>query len=333
MSKGSQPPQEDGTQRCGRRIISDVDVVAPSDFSVVIQGETGSGKELVARAIHENSPRSKEPFVPIDCGSIPEALFESELFGHEKGAFTGAVVPKVGRLEAARGGTISLDEISNMPMGSQAKLLRVLQEKKVLRLGATKPIPIDVRIVAASNKDLLGATVTAEFRLDLFFRLNEFAVAIPPLRKRKEDIPYLAKTFLDSTNHELNKNVNGFSKGAIESLLRYHWPGNVREMRSVIRRAVLIAEQIITEKHLDITEMEAPAPVRAPIVRETPQGDVPLKELVHQGSQAIEQKALTTVLGFTGWNKAKAARILCIDYKTLYRKVKTARNPRKRRRT
>ena len=234
------------------RIISDVDVVAPSDFSVIIQGETGSGKELVARAIHENSPRSKEPFVPIDCGSIPETLFESELFGHEKGAFTGAVVPKLGRLEAARGGTIFLDEISNMPIGSQAKLLRVLQEKKVLRLGATKPIPVDVRIVAASNRDLLEATETAEFRLDLFFRLNEFAIAIPPLRERKEDIPYLAKAFLDTTNQELNKNVSGFSKGAIESLLNYGWPGNVRQLRSVIRRAVLMADQTISRKHFDI---------------------------------------------------------------------------------
>ena len=223
------------------RIISDVDVVAQSDFSVIIQGETGSGKELVARAIHENSPRAKGPFVPIDCGSIPETLFESELFGHEKGAFTGAVAPKPGRFEVARGGTIFLDEISNMPIGSQAKLLRILQEKKVLRLGATKPIPVDVRIVAASNRDLLEATETAEFRLDLFFRLNEFAIAIPPLRERKEDIPYLAKAFLDTTNQELNKNVSGFSKGAIESLLNYGWPGNVRQLRSVIRRAVLMA--------------------------------------------------------------------------------------------
>jgi len=303
------------------RIISDVDVVAQSDFSVIIQGETGSGKELVARAIHENSPREKGPLVPIDCGSIPETLFESELFGHEKGAFTGAVAPKPGRFEVARGGTIFLDEISNMPVGSQAKLLRILQEKKVLRLGATKPIPVDVRIVAASNRDLLGATATAEFRLDLFFRLNEFAIAIPPLRERKEDIPYLAKAFLDTTNLELNKNVSGFSEGAIESLLNYSWPGNVRQLRSVIRRAVLMAEQTITRKHFDIA-IAAPARVPAPIVIETLREDVPLKEMVHQSALVIEREALIAVLTSTGGNKAKAARILQIDYKTMYRKLK-----------
>jgi DNA-binding NtrC family response regulator len=320
--KASQLRKRMGPSDAVGRIISDVEIVSKSDFSVVIQAETGAGKELVARAIHDNSTRSKEPFVPIDCGSIPETLFESELFGHEKGAFTGAVAPKLGRLEAAKGGTIFLDEISNMPMGSQAKLLRILQEKKVLRLGATKPIPIDVRIVAASNKDLLGATVTAEFRLDLFFRLNEFAIAVPPLRKRKEDIPYLAKAFLDSTNNELNKNVNGFSKSAVESLLRYHWPGNVREMRSVIRRAVLMADQTITEKHLGITEMEAPAPAHAPMAGETPREDVALREMVHQGARVIEREALKAVLASTGGNKAKAARILQIDYKTMYRKLK-----------
>ena len=305
------------------RIISDVNLVARSDFSVIIQGETGSGKELVARAIHENSSRAKEPFVPIDCGSIPEPLFESELFGHEKGAFTGAAAQKPGRFEVARGGTIFLDEISNMPMGSQAKLLRVIQEKQVLRLGSNRPIPVDVRIVAASNKDLLDSTLSAEFRLDLFFRLNEFPIVIPPLRERKEDIPYLAKAFLDTTNHELNKDVKGFSKSGVESLINYHWPGNVRQLRSVIRRAVLVADQMITEKHLDITELEAPAQVHIPIVRETPaREDMPLREIVRQGARAIEREVLTDVLKSTGGNKAKAARILHVDYKTMFRKLK-----------
>ncbi len=304
------------------RIISDVTVVAQSDFSVIVQGETGAGKELVARAIHENSPRSKGPFIPIDCGSIPETLFESELFGHEKGAFTGAISKKPGRFEIANGGTVFLDEISNLPMNSQGKLLRVIQEKRVLPLGATKPSQVDVRIVAASNKNLLDLTTFAEFRLDLFFRLNEFPIAIPPLRKRKEDIPYLAKTFLDITNHELSKTVKGFSKGAVESLLNYRWPGNVRQLRSVIRRAVLMADQIITEKHLDITEMEAPAPVHVPVVSATPLRDMSLTELVRHGARSIEREALETALKSTGGNKAKAARILHIDYKTMYRKLK-----------
>ena len=308
-------------------------LVAQSDFSVIIQGETGSGKELVARAIHENSPRSKGPFVPIDCGSIPETLFESELFGHEKGAFTGAVAQKPGRFEVARGGTIFLDEISNMPMGSQAKLLRVIQEKKVLRLGATKPIPVDVRIVAASNRDLLESTLTDEFRLDLFFRLNEFPIAIPPLRERKEDIPYLAKAFLDTTNHELNKTVKGFSKGAVESLLHYHWPGNVRQLRSVIRRAVLVADQMITEKHLDITEMDAPAPVHAPIVRETPREDVPLKEIVRQGAQAIEREVLTDRIEIHGGEQSQSSSNTPGRLQDNVQEDKTARNPRQRRRT
>ena len=177
------------------RLISEVNRVAESDFSVIIIGETGSGKEVVARAIHEASPRSQGPFIPVDCGAIPETLLESELFGHEKGAFTGAEFQKAGKFEIAQGGTLFLDEISNMPLGSQVKLLRVLQEKKVYRVGGTKPLNVNVRLVVASNQDLHELALSGSFRRDLFYRLNEFTITIPPLRERKEDIPYLAKRF------------------------------------------------------------------------------------------------------------------------------------------
>ena len=311
-----------GPSEAVEHLISDVNLVAQSDFSVVIMGETGSGKELVARAIQQASARAETPFIPIDCGSIPENLLESELFGHERGAFTGAVSRKLGKFELARGGTLFLDEISNMPWGSQAKLLRTLQEKKIYRLGGNKAISIDVRLLVASNVDLLELTSVGGFRLDLFFRLNEFTINIPPLRQRKQDIPYLANLFLDTTNHELNKSVKGFSEGAIEKLLNYHWPGNVRQLRSVTRRAVLLADHTITEKHIDITEKDTPAAEFMPRVSYKLWEELPLKEIVRQGTLSIEKEVLTEVLKHTGGNKAKAARILKMDYKTIHTKTK-----------
>jgi two-component system nitrogen regulation response regulator GlnG len=233
------------------RIISEVNRVAESDFTVVIVGETGSGKEVIARAIHQASSRSKASFIAVDCGAIPETLLESELFGHERGAFTGAEIQKPGKFELAQGGTLFLDEISNMPIGSQAKLLRVLQEKKVYRVGGTKPISVNVRLLVASNQDLHDLTASGSFRRDLFYRLNEFSIVVPSLRERKEDIPYLAKKFLDSANAELKKNVKGFSESALNVLFNYTWPGNVRQLRSTIRRATLLADEMIAEKHLD----------------------------------------------------------------------------------
>ncbi len=303
------------------RLIAEVNLVAKSDFSVVILGETGSGKELVARAIERGSPRTG-PFVPIDCGSIPETLLESELFGHEKGAFTGAIARKPGKFEMAKGGTLFLDEISNMSMSSQAKLLRTLQERKTLPVGATETISVDVRLIVASNVDLEELTKTGAFRLDLFYRLNEFCISIPPLRSRKEDIPYLAGLFLEATNRELNKNLKGFSRCAIDKLLAHNWPGNVRQLRSVIRRAVLMADQVITEAHLEITDV-------SPLIPELPVGsacagwqEMPLKDLLRRGTAAIERQVLTEALKYTGGNKAKAARMLKVDYKTIFSKVK-----------
>jgi len=236
-----------GPSEAVRQLISNVTLVAQSDFTVVLQGETGSGKDLIARALHQSSPRSQGPFTAVDCGAIPETLLESELFGHEKGAFTNAILQKPGKFEIAEKGTLFLDEISNMPLSSQAKLLRVLQEKTVYRVGGTRPVNIDVRLVVASNQDLQMLANAGNFRRDLFFRLNEFTILIPPLRGRKEDIPYLAKLFLDATNKELKKNVRGFTEPAIEALLRYSWPGNVRQLRSVIRRAILLADEMVTK--------------------------------------------------------------------------------------
>jgi DNA-binding NtrC family response regulator len=321
--KGSSPLQEKmGPSDVVARLVSEVNRVAESDFTVIIIGETGSGKEVVARAIHETSPRSKEPFIPVDCGAIPETLLESELFGHERGAFTGAEVQKPGKFEVAQGGTLFLDEISNMPLSSQAKVLRVLQEKKVYRVGGTKAIQVDVRLLVASNQDLHELALSGAFRRDLFYRLNEFTITIPPLRDRKEDIPYLAKRFLDNANLELNKQVKGFSETALNTLFAYNWPGNVRQLRSIIRRAALLADDLITEKHLELKRVDVPGMAFTPKVQGAPWKNLSLKEIIQQSITAVEREVFTQVLRQTGGNKAKAARLLQVDYKTIHEKVK-----------
>jgi two-component system nitrogen regulation response regulator GlnG len=312
----------DGT----KRLISDVGRVAKTNFSVLIFGETGSGKELVALAIHQLSPRCAAPFMAVDCGAIPETLLESELFGHERGAYTGADKQRIGKFEMANGGTIFLDEISNLPLGSQAKLLRVLQEKRVYRIGGSQPVSVDVRVLAASNQDLHRLGEVGSFRNDVYFRLNEFTIWVPPLRERQEDILYLAKRFVDLTNLELQKKVKGFAQPAVDVLLAYHWPGNVRELRSVIRRAVLLADDTITEKHLGI-ECEPPtqAPpcvASEPEMPDPPQAGLALKEITSRKVIAMEREILAHVLRETGGNKAKAARMLHIDYKTIYSKLR-----------
>jgi len=302
------------------KLISAIEQVARSNFGVVIVGETGSGKEVVARAIHQASLRSRGVFVPVDCGAIPEALLESELFGHERGAFTGADQQKAGKVEAARGGTLFLDEISNMALGSQAKLLRVLQERVLYRVGGTKPVDVDVRVLAASNRPLESLCENGSFRRDLYFRLNEYTISIPPLRQRREDISYLAKRFMDITNIELFKSVQGFSRLAIETMLTYDWPGNVRQLRSVIRRAVLMADDTITEQHLDLGKNGGPATESSTPGEDL--GDLPLWEVLRRNTAHLERKLIAQTLRRTGGNKSKAARLLQVDYKTLYSKVK-----------
>jgi two-component system nitrogen regulation response regulator GlnG len=308
------------------RLSSDVARVAKTNFSVLILGETGSGKELVAQAIHQLSLRCEAPFIVVDCGAIPETLLESELFGHEKGAYTGADKLKIGKFEIARGGTLFLDEISNMPLGSQAKLLRVLQERTIYRIGGTEPISADVRVLAASNWDRHRLGESDSFRRDVYFRLNEFTIWVLPLRERREDILYLAKRFLDITNLELQKNVKGFTQPALDLLLASNWPGNVRQLRSVIRRAVLLADDMITKQQLG---MESASPKRDPLQKESdPEaydlswGDLSLKEIKRRKIMSMERAILTRVLRETGGNKAKAARLLHIDYKTMHSKVR-----------
>ena len=308
------------------RLISDVTRVAKTNFSVLILGETGSGKELVAHAIHQISPRCGAPFMAVDCGAIPETLLESELFGHEKGAYTGADKQKIGKFEIARGGTLFLDEITNMPLGSQAKLLRVLQEKTIYRIGGTQPVSADVRVLAASNQDLHSLGESHSFRRDVYFRLNEFTTWVPPLRERQEDILYLAKRFVDLTNLELQKNVKGFTQSAVDAFLAYNWPGNVRQLRSMIRRAVLLADDMITEQHLRMDwvphKQALPRLGGEQETQDTPRGDLPLKEIMHRNIVAIEREILARVLRETGGNKAKAARLLHIDYKTIHVKIR-----------
>ena len=308
------------------RMISDVTRVAKTNFSVLILGETGSGKEVVAHAIHQLSPRCEAPFMAVDCGAIPETLLESELFGHEKGAYTGADKQKIGKFEMARDGTLFLDEISNMPLGSQAKLLRVLQEKTIYRIGGTQPVSADVRVLAASNQDLHRLGESGSFRRDVYFRLNEFTIWVPPLRERQEDILYLAKRFVDLTNLELQKDVKGFTQSAVDALLAYHWPGNVRQLRSMIRRAVLLADDMVTEQPLGMDWVSPQAAIPGPEAnqetQDTLRGDLPLKEIMQRKIAAIEREILAHVLRETGGNKAKAARLLHIDYKTIQSKIR-----------
>lgn len=313
-----------GRSEAVNRIISKVNRVAQSDFTVIIQGETGSGKELVARAVHHASHRSGGRFVAVDCGAIPETLLESELFGHEKGAFTGAIKKKHGKFESAKNGTLLLDEISNMTLGAQAKLLRALQEKTIFRVGGTEPFEIDVRVLVSCNQDLGTPATDGSFRKDLYYRLNDFTIRIPPLRKRREDIPFLAKRFLEMTNIELGKSVEGFSDSAMNVLMAYDWPGNVRQLRASVRRAVLMTDDLIREKDLDIRNTADT--IREiglrPDLSEKPWEKYSLKEIVQKNSSAVERIVLGQALQFTGGNKAKVARLLKIDYKTVHNKIK-----------
>ncbi|WP_022949486.1 sigma-54-dependent transcriptional regulator [Methylohalobius crimeensis] len=309
-----------GRSSAVRRLTNDVVQVAGSNFNVLVIGETGTGKELVSRAIHDASPRYGEPFVPVDCGALPESLVESELFGHEKGAFTGACVRKPGKFEQANGGTLFLDEISNMAASAQAKLLRAIQDRIVYRVGGTHALPVDVRIVAASNMDLASLMEQGSFRSDLFFRLSEFTVYVPLLRERCDDISFLVQRFVREANAELDKEIRGTTSEAIERLIGYSWPGNVRQLRNVIRRAALLAEDRIEVNHIDF--FSSPDRIEDTAVSSLEQENIPLRELVRRNVVVVEKKALKLTLRKTGGNKLQAARMLSIDYKTLLNKVK-----------
>ncbi len=313
-----------GPSEAVSRLLDKVNRVAQSDFTVIIYGETGSGKELVARAIHHLSPRSGGAFVAVDCGALQENLLESELFGHEKGAFTGAHMKKPGKFELAKNGTLLLDEISNMTLGAQAKLLRAIQEKVICRVGGTDSFDVDVRLLVSCNQDLGEHSSSGSFRSDLYYRLDEFTIKVPPLRERAEDIPYLARRFLDITNMELGKSVEEITGTALKLLKSYTWPGNVRQLRSTMRRAVLLADAVITEEHIELPKKAALAESLdlSEKRNERPWENFSLKEIVQRNTKALERDLITQALEHTRWNKAEAARLLQIDYKTLHLKIK-----------
>lgn len=289
--------------------------VAQSDTTVLLLGESGTGKELFARAIHNLSPRKSRPFVAINCAAIPSELLENELFGSERGAFTGAVARKMGKFEIAEGGTIFLDEIGDMSPALQSKLLRVLQEKTFERLGGTKLLSVDVRVIAASNVDLKEAIDKKTFREDLFYRLSVFPIKIPPLRERREDIPNLANHFIRKFCLEMKKPAKSLSQDAQNILDRYHWPGNVRELENTIERAIILCEgKKITPEHLAIR-----IPTAAEIRLREGAG---LKEVSQFAQMEAERGMIVRVLTQTRGNKRKAAEILKIDYTTLFEKIK-----------
>jgi formate hydrogenlyase transcriptional activator len=229
-----------GSSKALRGVLDQIRVVAPTDATVLIEGETGSGKELIAHAIHTRSGRKDRPFVKLNCAAIPMGLLESELFGHERGAFTGAVTQKIGRFEAANGGTLFLDEIGDIPLELQAKLLRVLQEQEFERLGSTHTHSVDVRVVAATNQDLGRLVAEKQFRMDLYYRLNVFPLAVPPLRRRLEDIPMLVAHFVRKYAKKMAKQIGMITSNDMEALVRYSWPGNIRELQNIIERAVIL---------------------------------------------------------------------------------------------
>ncbi|MGB6064519.1 MAG: sigma-54 dependent transcriptional regulator [Desulfomonilaceae bacterium] len=305
-----------------QKIISDIRLVAASNFTVVIQGETGTGKELVARAIHTASSRRETALVPLDCGAIPETLFESELFGHEKGAFTGANSRRPGKFEMAQEGTLFLDEIANMPISCQTKLLRAIQERTFFRVGGRDPVTVDVRLLVATNQDLNTAVSQEKFSRDLLYRLSEFTILIPSLRERKEDILHLSNRFVRATNAELNKKVKGFSDSTLQILLDHRWPGNVRQLRAAVRRAVLQAENLIQPEHLVLDGVK---PVTAPACLPAEDSEwegLPLREIIRRSSVDLERRVLGWAIRKTKGNKAEAARLLQVDYKTMHSKVK-----------
>ena len=304
------------------RLTAEVLRVAKSNYSVLLIGETGTGKELVASAIHNNSTRHGKPFVIVDCGAIPETLLESELFGYERGSFTGADRQKFGKFEMANGGTLLLDEVANLPFNSQAKLLRALQSKVINRIGGTKPIEVDFRLISATNHSLREMVISGTFREDLYYRLCDFTINLPALRERKEDIPYLANRFLSITESELGRKTQGFLKSAIEELVLYTWPGNVRELKSVIRRAALDAKGTISAKDFNLGSHM----ILVTKVIQKNMGhswkDVSLRDIVQRSVVEVERTILQEALQVTGGNKAKAARLLRIDYKTIHTKLK-----------
>jgi len=304
-----------GNSAAMSRLLQTVAQVAPSEATVLISGESGTGKELIAGAIHFNSQRKQGPFVKINCAAVTETLLESEFFGHEKGSFTGADRRKEGRFQQAHGGSIFLDEVSEMSPGMQVKLLRVLQEKEITRVGGEKVIPVDVRVISATNQSLLDMIKKRTFREDLYYRLNVVRLEIPPLRGRREDIPLLAQRFLKEFTTKNRKEIKGFTPQAMDFLVRYDWPGNVRELMNAIERSVVLArsEYLDAEDLSVIRDSSQMIPDSPPGVDEVGK-DVPLDQ--------VEKATILRTLESAGGNKSEAARRLGITRKTLHKKLK-----------
>lgn len=297
-----------------QEVFSLIEKVAPSNSTVIIYGGSGTGKELVAKAIHYNSFRADKPFIPFNCGAIPETLVESELFGHIKGAFTGAIQAKRGLFEEANGGTLFLDEISTILPSVQVKLLRVLQEKEVMKIGSPERIKIDVRMIAATNENLEANVKKGKFREDLFYRLHVFPIFLPDLKDRKEDIPLLAYHFLDLYMKENQKQIKGISKEAMKLLVEYHWPGNVRELENAIERAVVMSDQNY------LTPKDFPKNLKEGDLDLIKKGGTDRKSL-----KDIKAEYIKEILNETGGNKRIAAEILKVNPRTLYRFTKKAK--------
>ncbi len=318
--------QSESTQDLYRQI----EIVAPTNYSIILYGESGTGKEVIAKTIHQYSERKGKPFIAMDCGTLSKELAGSEMFGHVKGAFTGALSDKEGHFEMANGGTLFLDEVANLSLDIQATLLRVIQERKFKRVGGTKEMDIDIRIIVASNENLQEAYHKGKFREDLYHRFNEFSINLPPLRQRKNDIPLFAQFFLEKTNAELNKNIQGFDDDVMHMFLNYSWPGNLREFRNVVRRAVLLTNTTkISAKTLpwEITNTNIFAkpshePVSAQTTSFSTQGSSKEIDLKDAAAKA-EYETIMNLLKEVNNNKSKAAEILKIDRKTLYNKIKS----------
>ena len=313
-----------GQSSASKDLMKQILLVSPTSYSVILMGDSGTGKESVAKAIHLNSPRKDKPFVAMDCGSLTKELAGSEFFGHEKGSFTGALYTKIGHFEMANGGTLFLDEVGNLSYDIQAALLRTVQERKIKRIGSTKEIDLDVRIIVATNENLQEAIAKGRFREDLYHRFNEFSINLPPISQRGKDILAFADSFLQLANQELNKSVKGFSEEVVDCFLTYNWPGNVRELKNVVRRATLLTET--EEIQLKALPLEISTYAKAPILSNNPisaehvERSKP-RDLKNAALEA-EYDTILKVLREVNFNKTKAAKILNIDRKTLYNKMK-----------
>ena len=299
----------EGRSDAARQLYEHIRLVAPTNMSVLVNGESGTGKEHVAQLVHRESKRAGKPFVAVDCGAIPRELAASEFFGHVKGSFTGALSDKTGAFEAADGGTLFLDEVGNLTYETQVQLLRALQERRIRPVGSTREIPVDIRLVAATNEDLEAAIVRGTFRADLYHRINSFTLRMPCLRQMREDIPLYADFFLDQANRELDKRIVGFDPAAAAALAAYDWPGNLRQLRNAVLSATLLAAgEYITCRDLpgEITDGPSAEPAAAPL---------PLRD------RASEEEQIRRALAAAGGNKSQAAKLLGIDRKTLYNKL------------